>query len=58
MAETRLPVCQLCGKASTKTICDACADRLRGEALGKKKKEEKRCGLSSRFLGILDHTAT
>ena len=41
MAEKRLPVCQLCGKLSTKTICDACADRLRGEALEKKRKEEK-----------------
>ena len=34
-------VCQLCGKASPKMICDACSDRLRGAALDKKKKEEK-----------------
>jgi len=31
----------VCGKPSTKTICDACADKLRGEALNRKKKEEK-----------------
>ncbi len=31
----------LCGKPSTKTICAACSDKLRGEALNKKKKEEK-----------------
>ncbi len=34
-------VCMLCGKPSTKTICQACAEKLRGEALNKKKKEEK-----------------
>jgi len=34
-------VCMVCGKPSTKTICDACADKLRGEALNRKKKEEK-----------------
>jgi len=31
----------VCGKPSTKTICEACADKLRGEALNRKKKEEK-----------------
>ena len=40
MADKKIPVCMICGKASEKTICDACADRLRGEALEKKKKEE------------------
>ena len=34
-------VCMLCGKPSTKTICEACSERVRGEALNKKKKEEK-----------------
>jgi hypothetical protein len=41
MAKPKRQVCLLCGKPSSKTICDACADRLRGEALEKKKKEEK-----------------
>ncbi len=40
MADKKIPVCMLCGKPSDKTICDACANRLRGEALEKKKKEE------------------
>jgi len=31
----------ICGKPSTRTICSACADKLRGEALERKKKEEK-----------------
>lgn len=33
--------CSLCGRASDKLICDACADKIRAEALGKKKREEK-----------------
>jgi predicted nucleic acid-binding Zn ribbon protein len=41
VAEKQHQVCLICGKPSPKTICDACADRLRGEALEKKKKEEK-----------------
>ena len=39
--KTTHQVCLICGKPSSKTICDACSDRLRGEALEKKKKEEK-----------------
>lgn len=35
-------VCNLCGKPSPRTICDACADRVRAEALDRKKHEEKR----------------
>ena len=31
----------ICAKPSDKTICDACSDQLRSEALRKKKKEEK-----------------
>ena len=31
----------LCGKPSTKVICQACSEKLRGEALDKKKKQEK-----------------
>ena len=34
-------VCNLCGKPSPDTICDACADRVRAEALDRKKHEEK-----------------
>ena len=41
MAEKKRQICLLCGKPSQKTICDACSERLRGEALNKKKKEEK-----------------
>ncbi len=41
MDQPKKQVCMLCGKPSTKTICQACAEKLRGEALNKKKKEEK-----------------
>jgi len=34
-------LCMLCGKPSPKTICDTCSARVQGEALHKKKKEEK-----------------
>ena len=34
-------VCMICGKPSAKTICEACAEKVRGEALEKKKKEDK-----------------
>jgi hypothetical protein len=39
--EKKKPVCMMCGKPSEKTICNACAERLRGEALNRKKKDEK-----------------
>jgi len=35
------PVCMLCGQPSGKSICDACAQRVQGEQLGKKSKEGK-----------------
>ncbi len=41
MAQPKKKVCMICGKASEKTICDACSDKLRGEALNKKKKDER-----------------
>lgn len=41
MAEKKHAICQLCGKASPSIICEACAERLRGAALEKKRKEEK-----------------
>ena len=34
-------VCNLCGNPSEKTICDQCSERLRVEALGRKKHEEQ-----------------
>lgn len=39
--EMKKQVCLLCGKPSEKSICANCADRVRGEALDKKKKQEK-----------------
>jgi hypothetical protein len=41
MANPKNQICLICAKPSSKTICDACADHLRGEALDKKKKNEK-----------------
>jgi hypothetical protein len=41
VAEKKKQICMICGKPSAKTICDACSERVRGEALNKKKKEEK-----------------
>ncbi len=35
------PVCMLCGKPSPKSICDACAQRVQGEQLGRKVKQDK-----------------
>lgn len=34
-------VCSVCGKPSDATICHACEDRIRGEALEKKKDVDK-----------------
>jgi tight adherence protein C len=33
LADKKRQVCLVCGQPSTKTICDACSDRLRAEAL-------------------------
>jgi len=41
VGQTKKQVCLICGKPSIKTICDTCADKVRGEALNKKKKDEK-----------------
>ena len=35
MHKKKKSVCMLCGKPSTKSICDSCAARVQGEALGK-----------------------
>jgi recombinational DNA repair protein RecR len=34
-------VCNVCGHPSENTICEACADKVRSEALAAKKHEEK-----------------
>jgi len=34
-------VCNMCGKPSEITICDECSERLRIEALARKKHEEQ-----------------
>ena len=34
-------VCNMCGKPSDITICDECSERLRMEALARKKHEEQ-----------------
>ena len=34
-------VCNMCGKPSEVTICDECSERLRMEALARKKHEEQ-----------------
>ncbi|HXN25444.1 MAG TPA: hypothetical protein VOA41_22150 [Candidatus Dormibacteraeota bacterium] len=41
MANPKKQICMICAKPSSKTICDACAERLRSEALDKKNKNEK-----------------
>ena len=33
--------CLICGKHSEKTICDACSDKIRSNALARKKHENK-----------------
>ena len=39
--EHALHVCNLCGKPSEVTICEECSERLRVEALARKKHEEQ-----------------
>lgn len=41
MAEKKKPVCMLCARPSLKSICDACAQRVQSEQLGKKAQREK-----------------
>lgn len=40
-------VCMLCGKPSDASICDACKANVQGEALGEKKKIEKKVSVVS-----------
>lgn len=35
------PVCEVCGKPSVSPICPACADKIRAEALARKRREDK-----------------
>lgn len=39
--QATLQTCMLCGKPSGETICHACADKVQGEAVNKKKREYK-----------------
>ncbi len=41
MQKKKKQVCMLCGKPSQATICEPCSNLVRGEALNKKKKEQK-----------------
>ena len=41
MSKKRKPVCMLCGKPSAKGICDPCAQRVQGEHLERKLKQDK-----------------
>jgi len=34
-------VCKICGKPSEISICPACADKIRAEAVGRKKREDR-----------------
>jgi recombinational DNA repair protein RecR len=35
------PVCELCGKPAVTPICSACSDKIRAEAVARKKREDK-----------------
>jgi recombinational DNA repair protein RecR len=35
------PVCEICGKPSATPICPACSDKVRAEAIARKKREDK-----------------
>ena len=39
--ERKVKVCEICGKPSEKTICDDCAQRIQGEAIGDIEEETK-----------------
>ncbi len=41
MAEEKVEKCMICGKPSKTTICRACEDKIRGEAVEKKIRREK-----------------
>lgn len=35
------PVCEVCGKSSVSPICPTCADKIRAEAVARKRREDK-----------------
>lgn len=35
------PVCEVCGKPAVNPICAACSDKIRAEALARKRREDK-----------------
>ncbi len=37
----RTQVCNVCGKPSVSSICPVCVDRIRAEAIARKKREDK-----------------
>lgn len=37
----RTQVCNVCGKPSVSSICPICVDRIRAEAIARKKREDK-----------------
>lgn len=41
MNEQKEKRCNICGKKSLETICDACKDKIQAEAFYKKRKKEK-----------------
>lgn len=43
-------VCNMCGKPSESTICETCSERIRIEALARKKHEEDGCAWTHWYL--------
>lgn len=35
------PLCEVCGKSSVSPICPTCADKIRAEAVARKRREDK-----------------
>jgi hypothetical protein len=35
------PVCEVCGKPTVTPICPACSDKIRAEAVARKRREDK-----------------
>lgn len=35
------PVCEVCGKPAVAPICPACSDKIRAQAVARKKREDK-----------------
>lgn len=41
MEQKKKSLCMLCGKPSPRSICETCSARVQGEAMHKKKKEDR-----------------